>query len=230
MRAPHLLIGLALAALLGILAPHDAHATPQVLTYRIEHPTYGAIGTYTNTIARNGGDATVRTELRVAVKVLGITVHREEATREEEWRDRRLVAYRSTTTGGSNTVTVTGKAEGQSFVIHSSSNGVITAPANVHPENPWAQFLLDTDWMMATKTGRIIRVTVKDTGEVTMDFNGRSLRVHQWFIDGDGHQVVWIDTRGVVVGFQSEEDGTPIKFVLTSETGAAPAAPTSPGR
>jgi hypothetical protein len=84
--------------------------------------------------------------------------------------------------------------------------------------------------MMATKTGRVIHVTVKDTGEVTMDFNGRSLRVHQWSIDGDGHQVVWIDSRGVVVGFQSEEDGTPIKFVLTSETGAPPAAPASPAR
>ena len=67
MRAPHLLIGLALTALLGILAPPCAHAAPQVLTYRIEHPTYGAIGTYTNTITRNGNDATVRTELRVAV-------------------------------------------------------------------------------------------------------------------------------------------------------------------
>jgi hypothetical protein len=227
-RAPRLFIGLALAALLGVLAPHGAHAAPQVLTYRIEHPTYGAIGTYTNTITRNGDDATVRTKLRVAVKVLGITVHREEATREEEWRDRRLIAYRSTTKGGGNTVTVTGAAQGQNFVIHSSSNGVITAPANVHPENPWAQFLLDTDTMMATKTGRVIQVTVKDTGEVTMDFNGRSLRVRQWTIDGDGHQVVWIDSRGVVVGFQSVEDGTPIKFVLTSETGApaasAPAA------
>lgn len=228
MRAPHLFIGLALAALLGVLAPHGAHAAPQVLTYRIEHPTYGAIGTYTNTIMRNGDHATVRTTLRVAVKVLGITVHREEATREEKWRDRRLIAYRSTTTGGGNTVTVTGEAQGKSFAIHSSSNGVLTAPANVHPENPWAQFLLDTDTMMATKTGRIIHVTVKDTGEVTMDLNGRSLRIRQWTIDGDGHQVVWIDSRGVVVGFQSLEDGTPIKFVLTSETGtpaaSAPAA------
>jgi len=231
-RACHRYLRLAFvfAALLVIVAPGRAQAAPQVLTYRIEHPTYGAIGTYTNTITRNGDDATVKTELRVAVKVLGITVHREEATREEEWRDRRLIAYRSTTKGGGNTVTVTGAAQGQNFVIHSSSNGVITASANVHPENPWAQFLLDTDTMMATKTGRVIHVTVKDTGEVTMEFNGRSLRVRQWSIEGDGHQVVWIDARGVVVGFQSEEDGTPIKFVLTSAAGAPPAAPSPPQR
>jgi hypothetical protein len=47
------------------------------------------------------------------------------------------------------------------------------------------------------------------------------MRVHQWFVDDEKHQVVWIDQRGVVVGFQTEEEGKPINFVLKSETVSA---------
>src|SRR6202000_2644185 len=102
-------------------------------------------------------------------------------------------------------IAVSGKANGASFVINSSTNGNLSAPQQVHPSNPWAPFVLHTDTMMSTKTGKISPVIVKDTGEVTMTFDGRPMKVHQWFVDDDKHQVVWIDERGVVVAFQTEE-------------------------
>lgn len=44
------------------------------------------------------------------------------------------------------------------------------------------------------------------------------MHVHQWFVDGEKHQVVWIDGRGVIVAFQTQENGQTINFVLKNDT------------
>ena len=37
-------------------------------------------------------------------------------------------------------------------------------------------------------------------------------------LDGEKHQVVWIDGRGVIAAFQTQENGQTINFVLKSDT------------
>lgn len=226
MRPAKFTLALSLGAGLVCVLPFGvAHAASQVLTYNVEHPTYGNIGTYTNTVSKSGNSADVRTELHVSVKMIGIPLFHQDATREEQWRDQRLVAFRGDTDDNGTKIAVTGAADGNKFVIRSTSNGNLSAPPQVHPSNPWAPFVLDTDTMMSTKTGRVSRVMVKDTGEVTMTFDGRPMRVHQWFVDDEKHQVVWIDQRGVVVAFQTQEEGKAINFVLTNEAATAASQP-----
>jgi len=208
---------LSTVALLGV-ASSFMHAGPvrageQILQYQVEHPTYGHIGTYTNTVDQNGGSVDVRTELHVAVKMLGIALFRQDADRTEHWENGRLVTYKSDTDDNGKKIDVTGKAEGDSFVVLSSL-GTFTAPAKVHPSNPVAQESLNTDVMMSTKTGKVMNVVVTDTGEANVTFDGQAMRLHQYFVDGDKHQVVWLDPTGLVVAFQTEEQGSPINFVL----------------
>jgi hypothetical protein len=211
----------------GFAAPvfHDAAAATQVLTYVVEHPKYGNIGTYTNTVTQNGDNADVRTELHIAVKMIGIPLFHQDATRDERWQSQRLVSFRSQTDDNGTNIAVNGKADGKSFDINSSTNGTLTAPQQVHPSNPWAPFVLQTNTMMSTKTGKLSPVVVKDTGEVTATFDGRQMRVHQWFVDDDKHQIVWIDEKGVVVAFQTEEQGAAINFVLKTDSATADPAP-----
>jgi len=214
----HRFINLGACAALGCAAAlTGARAATQVLSYNVEHPTYGTIGTYTNTVQQSGKAVSVHTDLHVTVKIMGIPLYHEDATREEQWQGQRLIAFRGTTDDNGKKITVTGKADGTRFVIRSSSDGTVIAPPQVHPSNPWAPFLLQTDTIMSTKTGHVSRVAVKDTGEVSATLDGRPMRVHQWFVDGEKHEVVWLDARGMVVGFQTQEEGTPIKFVLKSE-------------
>ena len=66
--------------------------------YSIEHDDYGTIGTYSDTIEETGGLRRIDTRLRVAVKVLGITVYREDADRTELWQGDRLVSFHGLTT------------------------------------------------------------------------------------------------------------------------------------
>ena len=230
MRRSHFISALSVCAVFSAAALQNAHAATQVLTYNVEHPTYGNIGTYTNTVSQNGKNADVRTDLHITVKMIGIPMFHQDASRDEQWQDQRLVGFRSQTDDNGTSIAVTGKADGTNFVINSSSNGNLTAPQQVHPSNPWAPFVLQTDVMMSTKTGKISPVIVKDTGEVMVTFDGRTMKVHQWFVDDEKHQVVWIDERGVVVAFQTEEQGSAINFVLKNEAASVDPAPSFANR
>lgn len=230
MRRSHLIAALGVCTVFAVPMPQSAHAATKVLTYNVEHPTYGNIGTYTNTVSQNGNSTDVRTVLHIIVKMLGIRMFHQDATRDEQWLNQRLVAFRSTTDDNGTNINVSGKADPKKFVIDSSANGALTAPPQVHPSNPWAPFVLQTDTMMSTKTGKITPVVIKDTGEVNATFDGRAMRVHQWFVDDDKHQVVWIDDRGIVVAFQTEEQGKTVNFVLKNETVSADSPPSFANR
>lgn len=188
-------------------------AAPQTFQYQVEHPTYGNIGTYTNTVEQQGDKVDVQTQLHVSVKMLGIPLFHQDANREEHWEKGRLVSFQSNTDDNGKEIDINGKAQGDGFVVLSPL-GTFTAPAQVHPSNPWAPQVLNTDTMMSTKTGRVLAVTVTDTGENNVTFDGRTMKLHQFFIDGEKHQVVWLDENGVVAAFQTEEDGSRVTFVL----------------
>jgi hypothetical protein len=210
-----------LAATLLFLSPASAQ---EVLKYNVEHPKYGNIGTYTNTVSQNGDSTQVQTELHIAVKMIGISMFHQDATRQEHWDSQRLVGFQSKTDDNGTEISVIGKAADNGFDIQSSAIGAVVAPPQVHPSNPWAPFVLKTDLMMSSKTGKVLPVVVTDTGEVTVTFDGQPVRAHQWFVDDDKHQVVWIDDKGVVIAFQTNEQGDQVNFVL-ARSGTAEAAP-----
>src|SRR5215469_13408355 len=177
-----------LAALLVLVAASNgakadpAAAPQQTFLYEVEHPTYGNVGTYSNTIAQDGDSMEVTTKLRVAVKMLGIPLFHQEADRVEQWLKGRLVAFRSDTDDNGKKIDVDGKAQGDAFVIQSPL-GTFTAPARVHPSNPLGLESLNTDVMLGTKTGKVDKVVITDTGETNVTLDGRSQRLHQYLVD-----------------------------------------------
>jgi hypothetical protein len=209
-RAP---IVLACAVLGALVAAGPARAAREVYAYRVVHPTYGDIGTYTNVVDRAGDDTSVQTELKIAVKAVGIVVYRQEARRAEHWRRDRLVSFESVTVTNGDKLEVRGEARDGGFAITTPS-GTVVAPGNVHPSNPWSAMVLNTDYMMSTKTGRLDHVRVSGGEEEAVALNGNTLRLHQYEIVGDKRQFVWLDERGTPVAFRTEENGAQVDFVL----------------
>src|SRR5260370_20004022 len=171
-RAPILL---ACDVLGAALVAGPARAAREVYAYRVVHPTYGDIGTYTNVVDRAGDDTNVQTELKIAVKAIGIVLYREEARRAEHWRNDRLVSFESVTVTNGNKLEVHGEARDNGFAITTPS-GTVVAPSNVHPSNPWSAMVLSTDYMMATKTGRLSHGPVSGGHEETRALHGHTLR------------------------------------------------------
>jgi hypothetical protein len=207
------IVPIALAGMAGFLA-NPARASETVYDYHIEHPRYGDIGTYRNVIKQDGKDSQISTELRITVKLLGIVVYRENANRTEEWQDGRLIRFDGVTETNGSKIELHGEAKGDQFVI-STPNGTITAAANVHPSNPWAETVLDTNLMMSAKNGRVEKVSVSGPAAANVTFDGKDLRLQQYEIDGSKRQFVWFDDHGVPFAMRTEEDGSTVDFVLS---------------
>lgn len=184
--------------------------------YRIKHAQYGDIGTYVNVIRHLGDEIEVTSEMHIAVNVLGIVFFRQDAQRKEYWRKDRLVSFRGVTTTNGTREEVTGEARGGNFVVTTAS-GTVIAPGNVHPSNPWSAMVLDSDTIMSTKTGEILKARVSGGDFETVDFDGDARRLRQYQIDDDTQEFVWLDDRGVPQAFRVMQDGSPVDFILTPE-------------
>lgn len=201
------------SALCALVTP--ACAETQTYQYEVEHPTFGHIGTYTNIIEQSGDHTHVESVLHVAVRLLGITVYRQDARRSEDWRKGRLVAFHGVTTTNGTSVNVVGEAHGNSFVI-TTPDGTTQAPADVRTSNPWSPAFLGAHVVMSTKSGRIEDVRISGGGETPVTFDGKTQTLHQYLIDGEKRGVVWLDDRNVPIAFKVWENGTPIQLVLIS--------------
>ena len=221
MTARLTLLATAIVAAMGVCPA--AFASEAVYQYTIEHARYGNIGTYANIVtAGNDGTSEVKTVVHVAVKILGITMYREDAQRTEHWQGDRLVSFDGVTETNGSKLELHGQAQGDNFVV-TTPNGKIMAPAKVRPSNPWAQFvLLDSNVMFSTKTGRLFNVTVRGGDEEPATFDGKSFQLRRYEIDGTKREFVWFDRRGAVFAFRTEEDGANVDFVLSDAASAIP--------
>ena len=130
--------------------------TPAQFIYRVSHSTFGDIGTYTNTVEPNQNGTTVQTKAHFEVNMLGVRMYREDAQRTERWQGNRLISFHGVTDKGSGPVEIKGEARGNGFVI-TSPLGTISAPASVHPANPWSDNFLTSNTMMRPDSARSSR-------------------------------------------------------------------------
>jgi Family of unknown function (DUF6134) len=155
----------------------------------------------------------------VAVRVLGMTLHHEDADRTEVWRGGRLMRFESVTYVNSDRYDVHGEARDASFVVTTPS-GVKVAPADVIPANPWSARSSAEGVLMSTKTGRLEKVQGISVEDSVVPVMGVDVRTRHYVISTDKRQDVWKDARGVPVLFRTDETFGAIDFVLVNETNA----------
>ena len=210
---------LALAAMVsgltaGLAAGTAAAETPAQFIYRVSHSTFGDIGTYSNTVEPGREGTTVQTRAHFEVSMLGVRMYREEAQRTERWQGNRLVSFHGVTNKGDGPVEVKGEARGNGFVITSSSQGTITAPASVHPANPWSNNFLTSSTMMRPDSGKLEQVRVGGGRETTVKIDGATIPAVKFEVDGSTKYTVWLDGRGVPVKFVADDDTGKVTFTL----------------
>ena len=206
-----------LSAAAGVIAAGawsgPAAAQSRQMVYKVEHSTYGDIGTYSNVVTTSGETTTVKTNVHLAVKVLGVVMHREDDERTEEWKNNRLVSFHGVTDKNGNTVVVNGEAKDNQFIITTPS-GTYAAPASVHPANPWSAAALQSTTMMQVDTGKVDPVKVLGGKDTTVDVNGAKVPVREYQVDGAKKSKIWIDKQGVPVKFSVDDDSGEVYFTL----------------
>jgi Family of unknown function (DUF6134) len=209
---------LMVAAIVGVLTAGQAASiavaeTPAQFIYRVSHSTFGDIGTYTNTVEPGRDGTTVQTRAHFEVSMLGVRMYREDAERTERWQGNRLVSFHGVTDKGNGPAEVKGEARGNGFVI-TSPQGTITAPASVHPANPWSNNFLTSNTMMRPDSGKIEQVRVGSGQETTVKIDGATIPAVKFEIDGSTKYTVWLDGRGVPVKFIADDDTGKVTFTL----------------
>jgi hypothetical protein len=209
---------LVFAAVVGVFAYVVAASTstaetPAQFVYRVSHSTFGEIGSYANTIQPTRDGVTVQTRVNFEVSMLGVRMYRENAERTEQWQGDRLVSFHGITDKGKGPVEIKGEARGDSFVI-SSAQGIVTAPASVHPANPWSANFLHSNTMMRPDSGRIEQVRIGKGQETVVKIDGASIPAVKFEIDGSTRYTVWLDGRGVPVMFIADDDTGKVTFTL----------------
>ena len=87
-------VAAAMPMMLVALTPAAAAEVPAGnYLYQVVHSRYGKIGTHSITLVKEGAQTIVTTALRLRVKILLVTAHREKAERREIWQGGRLVLY-----------------------------------------------------------------------------------------------------------------------------------------
>jgi hypothetical protein len=220
-RARAIAVAMGLCVIAGA-AP--ALAGKQVYTYSVVHPSYGNIGTLTNTVDRSPAAMRIDSRLRIAVKFLGIVVYRQESDTIEIMRGDRLVSLQSVTEKDGRRLEVHGEAQGDQFVVNGTA-GSFAGPATLVPSDPWVLKQAGEKTMVYTDTGRIINVHISGGAYETVSVNGVSISARHFVVMGDKREDVWLDNREIPVMFRTIENGTPTDFVLQNPTAADGSSP-----
>ena len=194
----------------------SAAAEPPAGTYvyQINHSRYGEIGTHTITLSRNGASTVAAVKLRIQVKALFVTLHRESAERTETWRGGKLVGYASTTKENGKFIKVTAKEERGQLVIE-SPDGKNSTPLGVVPTNPWNIAIVKAKKVLDTKTGKIKNVlSVKPAGEETITAMGKPMKATKYLFESDVKRELWYGPGGKLLKFRVFRDGNAVSFTL----------------
>ncbi len=203
-----------------LTASASASAAPRTYTYAIEHPPYGIIGSYTDTVDRSGEARRIDTTVRVAIRIFGIVMYRQDADRTETWRGDRLISFQSITTINGKTTEVRGEARGDSFVITTPS-GVAIAPSHIYTASPWSAGLPRPETMVVPENGKVERAQVIGRGIEISSNHDAAMPVRQYEIVSDDRYYVWSSLDGVPLRFGIRRDGGVTDFVLRPEDVAA---------
>lgn len=215
-KSSKLLAGL--VAILPLIAAAPAAAEVRTLTYDVRHPVYGRIGTYTNVVDRSGNSATIMTDARIRVSIMGVVLYRQDISRTEHWQDGRLVSFQGLTTVNSEKLEVDGMADGDHFIVMSPS-GTVNAPATVKLANPWSPEVLKGDAILTPDRGRLESVRIVPSEESTIPIEGKMVQARRYEVDrtdGTKRYEVWLDGSGTTVMFRVYNRNGVITFTLTS--------------
>lgn len=223
---------LSAAMLAAPISSGAMRSEPMTLRYEITSRGLGSIGTYVRTIDQENGLDRAQSQLRIQVRMMGIPVFRERADQIEEWRDGRLVEFRSVSTANAKPLLVHAELRDGRLLV-TTPEGAKLAPAGAIPADPWFARQLGPATVVTIKTGRIMTVDTTGGEPDLITVDGVPTLTHHFHVNTQGQAnwwEIWVDARGVPVKFRSQENGRQVDFNLTATTRALASNPTAVAR
>lgn len=156
------------------------------------------IGTQSVEFVRDGDRLTVRTNVNIVVKVIGIPVYRFAHRAEEQWQGGQLVVFKSQSDDDGDPRNVALKLEGDR--LRGVYNGrALDLPATLIPASLWHPDTVTQSTLLDPIKGRDMRVTVADKGMETVKIRGQPVSAHHYAITGQIVRDVWYGRDGQIL-------------------------------
>lgn len=213
-RRQALLGGLALTAASG-LAPGAALALPIPPGNRLSFDILrkgSKLGTHVISFAPSGDRLTVRVDVRLAYKLLGVTLYQYTHNCTEVWEGGQVVSVESRTNDNGKPHHVSASRIPAGLAVQGSGVPRYIAPADALPATHWNPRQLEGPWIN-TQDGKLTRLRTTPRGTETIALSGgRTTSARCYDVSGEVTLSTWYDRIGWA-GLAFTMKGSPIRYV-----------------
>ena len=201
------------AAAKAAVAVPDGFPPAGTITYDVWREG-SQIGTHSVEFTRDGDKLTVRTKIRIEVKLLFVTVYRFEHDAEEDWVDGKLMRFAAKTNDNGTDRDVLLERQGDQLRGHYNSEQA-TLPGDLIPGSLWNPATVDQTQLIEPTKGRAKAVKIVDRGTESITLESGKVEAHHYSITGDLRREVWYGADGEVVqAAYAAKDGSLLTFKL----------------
>lgn len=208
-----------LAGAVSLAVPAAAQNSPgDVLALygeRIEFDIFrnGArIGTHRVSFAPEGDALRVKTDFKLEIGALFITLFELKYRSDALWDDGRLVSLAAETDRNGELTRVTATT-GEDGLLVKGPNGVQTAKPGIYPTNHWNAGVIGSTELVNTITGNVNEVRLEPKGVETVPTNRGPVQATRYQYVGAIENEVWYDAEGRWVAMQFPgDDGSLIEL------------------
>ena len=196
MRPAAMLLAVFLATLaMPARSPAAAQAVPQTLDFAIVHEG-DVVGHHRVTFRQDGDKLVVHSEIKIEVDVLFLTVYRYQQTRDEVWRNGKLIALASTADDDGTPHDIKGAA-GPDGIRVTAGTGSWTLPADSVPASFWnISMVTEKGPLVDSLSGKVVAQRVVKVGQETVRAGGRDIVATHYRLETKRPRDVWYDASG----------------------------------
>jgi hypothetical protein len=158
-------------------------------------------------------DLTVRSEFRLQIDVLYLTVFRYDYRSEARWRRGKLDRLRVTLDDDGERSTLDASRVGDGLKVR-YDDGSYLAALPLFPTNHWNAGVLEQDRVLNTLTGRLNAVRITPAGREAVATENGEIAATRYIYSGDLETEAWYDDAGRWVKMRFKgRDGSTIEYV-----------------
>jgi hypothetical protein len=192
----------------------SAPAAPQELHFDIVRKG-AVVGHHQISFRRHGENLQVHSDLKINVKMLFFTAYRYTQTREEVWRDGKLIGLMSRADDDGTLTDIKGAAGPNGIIITSGKLSWILPPDSV-PASYWnVSMVTEKGALVNAESGRVTNVKPVRIGEESVTIAGKQIVATHYRLFDKARRDVWYDASGRWVKLTMvAEDGSILEWVL----------------
>ena len=188
--------------------------TPQTLEFDIAHEG-NVVGHHRISFHREGDKLAVHSELKIEVDVLFLSVYRYQQTRDEVWRDGKLIALASTADDDGTPHNINGQAGPDGIRMTSGRENWMLPPNSVQASFWNVSMVTEKGPLVDSLTGRILHYGVVKLGQETVRAGGRDIVATHYRLETTRPRDVWYDASGRWVKMRAiARDGSTAEWVM----------------